>query len=94
MDQVSSSDRPYVASSFFSVAIARVFASALNGQCTAKPDLVELIMPFSVNMRCYPATEGESLLKRLFEPLGYKITAMQYTLDEKFPEWGDSPIFL
>ncbi|MFN8511845.1 MAG: hypothetical protein U0841_04490 [Chloroflexia bacterium] len=33
-------DRPYVASSFLSVAIAEVFRSALVGNCTARPELV------------------------------------------------------
>ena len=35
-------DRPYAASSFTSVAIARVFSSALNGQCKDRPELVEI----------------------------------------------------
>ena len=35
-------DRPYVASSFLSVAIAKVFRSALSGQCHERPDLVTL----------------------------------------------------
>jgi hypothetical protein len=35
-------DRPYVASSFLSVAIAKVFRSALSGQCNDRPDLVTL----------------------------------------------------
>ena len=33
------------------------------------------------------------LLRRLFEPLGYEVTAKCHTLDEKFPEWGESPYF-
>ena len=33
-------DRPYVASSFLSVAIARVFGSALKGESKERPDLV------------------------------------------------------
>ena len=33
-------DRPYVASSFMSVAIAKAFSSALNGNCKDKPELV------------------------------------------------------
>jgi len=33
-------DRPYVASSFLSVAIAKVFGSALQGKCKTKPELV------------------------------------------------------
>src|SRR5262249_4513750 len=29
-------------------------------------------------------------LRRLFEPLGYALDAMQHPLDERFPEWGAS----
>ncbi|XXZ19857.1 hypothetical protein WME92_37020 [Sorangium sp. So ce307] len=35
-------DRPYVASSFLSVAIAQVFGSALGGKCRHKPELPSL----------------------------------------------------
>ena len=36
---------------------------------------------------------GNFSLRRLFEPLGYEVTAKRHTLDEKFPEWGESPYF-
>src|SRR6478752_8544728 len=38
-------DRPYVASSFLSVAIAQVFGSALSGICKQRPDLVQSAIP-------------------------------------------------
>src|SRR6266704_2457297 len=38
-------DRPYVASSFMSVAIARVFGTALAGRCEERPDLVDRPLP-------------------------------------------------
>src|SRR6185437_4190115 len=34
-------DRPYVASSFLSVAIAQVFGSALGGKCRDRPELAD-----------------------------------------------------
>jgi hypothetical protein len=34
-------DRPYVASSFLSVAIAKVFHTALNGSCKELPELAD-----------------------------------------------------
>src|SRR5512145_165359 len=34
-------DRPYVVSSFLSVAIAEVYGTALSGNCKTKPGLVE-----------------------------------------------------
>src|ERR1700710_1126254 len=33
-------DRPYVASSFMSVAISQVFSSAMSGRCKDRPELV------------------------------------------------------
>jgi len=34
-------DRPYVASSFLSVAIAQAFSTAMNGRCKDKPELAD-----------------------------------------------------
>jgi hypothetical protein len=34
-------DRPYVASSFLSVALAKVFSTALSGRCKDRPELAE-----------------------------------------------------
>lgn len=92
MDQYIN-DRPYVASSFISVAIARIFGSALNGRCNKRPDLVDVQMPFTVSLPVLPCNGGETFLKSLFEPIGYKVSAKRLTLDEKFPEWGDSLYF-
>ena len=41
-------DRPYVTSSFLSVAISKVFGSALGGRTTRRPDLVTAALPFSL----------------------------------------------
>ena len=30
---------------------------------------------------------------RIFEPLGYDVEAIRHPLDERFPEWGESPYF-
>jgi hypothetical protein len=30
-------------------------------------------------------------VRRLFEPLGYKVDTEHHLLDEKFPEWGGFP---
>src|SRR5262245_47367379 len=38
-------DRPYVASSFLSVAIAQVYGSALAGRSKERPELVEVALP-------------------------------------------------
>ncbi|QPC83694.1 hypothetical protein G4Y79_04745 [Phototrophicus methaneseepsis] len=69
-------DRPYVASSFLSVVIAQVYRSALNGTCKDRPELVETPIPLEVTISVMPSRGGEALLTRLFEPLGYMVTAV------------------
>ncbi|WP_437784604.1 3' terminal RNA ribose 2'-O-methyltransferase Hen1 [Sorangium sp. So ce1097] len=83
-------DRPYVASSFLSVAIAQVFGSALGGKCRDRPELADAALPLSATIEALPCRGGEALLRRLFEPLGYEVAAERLPLDEAFPEWGQS----
>ncbi len=68
-------DRPYVASSFLSVAIAKVFGSALGGRTTARPDLVTADLPFSTTVGPVRVRGGIGVVERLFDPLGYTVTA-------------------
>ena len=86
-------DRPYVASSFMSVAISRVFGSALAGKCAARPELAAERLPLRARLAVVPCAAGEGLLRRLFEPLGYEVHATNHPLDESFPEWGESRYF-
>lgn len=87
-------DRPYVASSFLSVAIAQVYGTALAGSCKARPGLAEEPLPLVARLAVVPCRRGgEAFLRRLFEPLGYAVTAARHPLDENFPEWGEGPYF-
>ncbi|MCB9882785.1 MAG: 3' terminal RNA ribose 2'-O-methyltransferase Hen1 [Planctomycetes bacterium] len=86
-------DRPYVASSFLSVAIGRVFGTALSGTCKQRPELVAEAWPLQVRLAVVPARGGEALLQRLFEPLGYSIVTHRHPLDARHEEWGASPYF-
>jgi 3' terminal RNA ribose 2'-O-methyltransferase Hen1 len=86
-------DRPYAASSFMSVAIAQVFGSALQGRCKDRPELATTAIPLTARIDVLPVRGGEQFLQRMFEPLGYEIEAIRSPLDERFPEWGDSPYF-
>jgi 3' terminal RNA ribose 2'-O-methyltransferase Hen1 len=87
-------DRPYVASSFLSVAIAQVFGSALAGSCKGKPELADTPLPLAARLCALPCRRGgEAFLRRLFEPLGYAVAATRHPLDARFPEWGESPYF-
>ena len=87
-------DRPYVASSFMSVALAKVFSTAMNGKCKDKPELVDVKFPFEVRIASIPAPKGgEMLIRKLFEPLGYQVELTRHPLDKQFPEWGDSKYY-
>ncbi|RKH55612.1 3' terminal RNA ribose 2'-O-methyltransferase Hen1 [Corallococcus aberystwythensis] len=86
-------DRPYVASSFMSVALSRVFGTALSGRSKDRPELAAQPLPFSARLSVLPCRGGESFLRRLFEPLGYTVTATRHALDETVPAWGDSRYF-
>jgi 3' terminal RNA ribose 2'-O-methyltransferase Hen1 len=86
-------DRPFVGSSFLSVAIADVFGSALSGKSKERQELVDTPIPLQATIAVVPCRGGEQFLRKLFEPLGYTVTAERLPLDEKFPEWGESPYF-
>ena len=86
-------DRPYAASSFMSVAIAQVFGSALQGRCKDRPELATTAIPLSARIDVLPVRGGERFLRAVFEPLGYEVETVRSPLDERFPEWGDSPYF-
>jgi len=59
-------DRPYVASSFLSVALSEVFRTAMNGRCEQRPELVATAIPLRAELAAVPARGGEEWLKRLF----------------------------
>ena len=86
-------DRPYAASSFLSVAIGRVFGTALAGRSKERPDLAEAEIPLSVRMAPLPCHGGEAVLRKLFEPLGYAVGAEGHVLDHANPDWGASRYF-
>jgi 3' terminal RNA ribose 2'-O-methyltransferase Hen1 len=86
-------DRPYVASSFLSVAISKAYGTALSGRCKERPELVDVPLPLQARIAVLPCRSGEAFLRRLFEPLGYGVAVTPHALDERFPEWGQSPYY-
>ena len=86
-------DRPYVASSFLSVAIAEVLGTALAGRCKDRPELVDERLPLEATLPAVPCHGGDGLLRRLFEPLGWTVEATRLTLDEQHPEWGEGAMW-
>lgn len=86
-------NRPYVASSLLSVAIAQVFGSAMSRTSRERPDLAKVPIPLVARLSAVPCRAGEAFLRGLFEPLGYQVAVAQRPLDEAFPDWGPSMCF-
>lgn len=86
-------DRPYVASSFMSVAMGRVFGTAMSGKCQPQPELPARKLNLEARLSVVPCRGGESFLRTLFEPLGYELEAVSHNLDAQFVKWGTSDYF-
>jgi 3' terminal RNA ribose 2'-O-methyltransferase Hen1 len=86
-------DRPYVLSSFLSVAMGRAFGTAMSGRSKGRQGLADLPIPLTANLTVVACRAGEGLIRELFEPLGYSVVAQQHPLDAKFPEWGEGPYY-
>ena len=87
-------DRPYVASSFMSVALSKAFSTAMNAKCSNRPELVDQKLALEVSIEVLPAPRGgEVLIRKFFEPLGYEVSIESHILDDKFPQWGNSKHF-
>lgn len=83
-------DRPYVCSSFLSVALARSFSTAMGGRSRERPELAGQAIPLEATLHCVPCRGGEALVRSLFEPLGYAVDVERQVLDPAFPAWGQS----
>lgn len=86
-------DRPYVASSLMSVAIAQVLGPALDGRSKERPELAGTPIPLVATIEVLSCRGGENFLHEVFDPLGYELQTVRYPLDEKFAEWGPSPYY-
>jgi 3' terminal RNA ribose 2'-O-methyltransferase Hen1 len=84
-------DRPYVASSFLSVALAHVYRDAMAARSKERSALAGESLPLHAHLTNVPCRGGEAFLRRLFEPLGYELAVQSRALDGKFPQWGQSP---
>ena len=83
-------DRPYAASSMLAVALGKAFRTALAGRCDARPELVKRDLDLEIHVPALPADGDPALVRGLFEPLGWAVTATPVELDETVPDWGAS----
>src|SRR5262245_30436483 len=58
-------DRPYAASSFLSVAMSKVFGTALSGRSKDRPELATIPQAFAVHLPVVPCRGGADVLRRL-----------------------------
>src|SRR3954468_9533531 len=70
-------DRPYAASSMLAVALGAVFRTAMNGRCDLKRELPGQDIPLRMHLPVVPARGGADLVRRLFEPLGWRVEVNQ-----------------
>lgn len=84
-------DRPYAATSFMSNAIVRIFGTAMSGRCDERPALADTPLNLTATLSSLKDGRDTELAKQLFEPLGLTVSAERSMLDERFPEWGESP---
>ena len=61
-------DRPYVASSFMSTALVRVFGSAMSGKSKERQELAVMPIPLTACIHTLPCRGSEELPKEIFEP--------------------------
>ncbi len=66
-------DRPYAASSFLSVALNRIYRSAMIGNSRERPELAASAIPLEIVMTPVPVRGSEGLVQRLFGPLGWTV---------------------
>jgi 3' terminal RNA ribose 2'-O-methyltransferase Hen1 len=83
-------DRPYASSSFLSVALGRLFGTAMSGRSKERQELADQPIPLEAWLPVVPCRGGQDLARRLFQPLGYQVQARGLPLDTQFPEWGAS----
>lgn len=86
-------DRPYVASSFLSVALGQAFSTALSGRCKDRPERVGELWPLEASLPVIDCDAGAGLITDLFQPLGYDVALERLPLDTQFPEWGASSLY-
>jgi 3' terminal RNA ribose 2'-O-methyltransferase Hen1 len=65
-------DRPYAATSFLSVALNRVFRTAMTGESRERPELAEAAIP--LELRVTPLPGGPQMIDAFFSPLGWTVT--------------------
>ena len=86
-------DRPYVPSSLTSVALKVAFSTAMNAKAQTHAERYAERMHWQVTLPAVACDAGESMITRLFAPLGYTVTTTRLPLDPTFPAWGQADLY-
>jgi len=68
-------DRPYVANSFLSVALSRVLGQSMSGKSKERQALADRTLPFEARVTPVGCAGGVDVVRQMFEPLGYAVSA-------------------
>jgi 3' terminal RNA ribose 2'-O-methyltransferase Hen1 len=74
-------DRPYAASSFLSVALNRMFRTAMTGVSRERPELAATAIPLEITVQPLPVRGSEELVCALFAPLGWAVEVTRISHD-------------
>src|SRR6266550_1720497 len=77
-------DRPYVLSSFLSVAMGRALGTAMTGRSKGRQELADQKIPLIATLAVVSCRGGEQLLTELFQPLGYEVSAERHPLEGSY----------
>ena len=85
-------DRPYVASSFLSVAIADVFGTAMTGRSRERQALADQPLPLEATLPGPARPRATASSGRLFEPLGlHDVRPPPRSSTSRSRSWGEAP---
>lgn len=76
-------DRPYAASSFLSVALNRIYRSAMAGGSRERPELAASAIPLEITIKPLPVRGSTDLVRSLFEPLGWTVDVGRIATDDR-----------
>ncbi len=84
-------DRPFVASSMLAVALGAVFRTAMTGRSDSYPELAAAPLPLRIDIPVVSTRGTDSdLVRRLFEPCGWRVDEVRIPLDPDHEHWGGS----
>jgi len=86
-------DRPYATTSFISVALSKVFGTAMSGKSKERQELADQAQDWTAKITAAGCRGGSAIIERIFAPLGYEVAVEAHPLDPSFPEWGESTHF-